>query len=204
MMTTTKKLNDDKFDGNEVWKNVSRFYYNYGDIMYENVSQLDHALQSATQALNDNDNDKEKDKDLILIIGAFLHDIGHLIEYERKGFDNFNSDREHEQIGYEYLKNEVNVTNQRILNSILYHVPAKRYLCYIDDKYYNHLSDASKHTLSLQGGTFNHIQANQFEQIPFYNDAVKIRKWDDDAKLIDAQNVLTMADMKQIFIDASC
>lgn len=161
--------------------------------MYEDVSQTEHALQSATLAM-------EESGDGELAIGAFLHDIGHLIEFERKGMDHFDSDREHEQIGFDYLRYEMGVDNEKILNSILYHVAAKRYLCFAESTYYEHLSASSKHTLSLQGGIFNAEEAAEFEKIPFFKAAAQIRKWDDNAKMLDAQGVLDMKQMKELFV----
>lgn len=175
-----------------IWNNIYSFFYKYGDIMYENVSQTDHALQSATLAWTESN-------DAALTVGAFLHDIGHLIEYERKGMDSFIEDREHEQIGYDYLLNEIGIKNEKILNGILYHVAAKRYLCAVDPTYYNALSESSKHTLELQGGIFTEMEAKEFEQIAFYKDAARIRRWDDGGKVIDAQNTMSMKEIKKIF-----
>ena len=62
------------------------------------------------------------------------------------------------------------------------HVPAKRYLCTTDAAYYNKLSEASKHTLALQGGPMNAEGVAQFETNPFYREAVKVRTWDDGGK----------------------
>lgn len=179
----------------ELWRRISHFYYSYGDVMYEHVSQLDHALQSGTLAYQDT-------KDPVLTIGAFLHDIGHLIEYERKGHDDFIDDREHEQIGYDYLLKEIGLNEERILNSILYHVEAKRYLCYVDTKYHDHLSASSQHTLKLQGGVFTEDEAKEFEKIPFYKDACSIRRFDDNAKLMEPEYVLDMNQMREIFFEA--
>lgn len=179
----------------ELWNKISHFYYKYGDVMYTDLSQLDHALQSGTLAYKDT-------KDPIVTIGAFLHDLGHLVGYERKGKDPRIDNWKHEQIGYDYLLNELGITDERILNSILYHVEAKRYLCYIDETYYDHLSKSSQHSLQLQGGILTKDEAKQFEQIPFYKDACQVRKWDDNAKKLDAVDVLDMNQMKEIFFQA--
>eukprot|EP01084_Bolivina_argentea_P241840 405855_1 len=178
----------------DLWDNIYNFFQMHGHVRYEHVSQADHALQSATIAWNEK-------KDATLAIGAFLHDIGHLIEYERKGMDYFDDDRQHEQIGYDYL-NEIGIKNERILNSILYHVEAKRYLCYKDKKYHDTLSKASQHTLQLQGGVFTDAEAKQFEQIPFYEEVAYIRQCDDKGKMIDPDDVLDMNSIKQLFFKA--
>jgi predicted HD phosphohydrolase len=62
------------------------------------------------------------------------------------------------------------------------HVQAKRYLCAVDDNYYETLSEPSKISLSFQGGIMNPEEVQQFEQNEFYKEAVALRKWDDLAK----------------------
>mmetsp|Transcript_73607 Transcript_73607/g.117346 ORF Transcript_73607/g.117346 Transcript_73607/m.117346 type:complete len:213 (+) Transcript_73607:74-712(+) len=179
----------------DLWNNLSSFYYKFGDVMYEKVSQTEHAIQSATLAYNESG-------DATLSIGAFLHDIGHLIEYELKGADPFISiDRKHEQIGYDYMLHELGIKNEKILHSTLYHVDAKRYLCFVDSTYYDGLSECSKQTLILQGGPFSEAEAKQFEQIPFYQEAVLVRKCDDEAKMLDPQiPIMSMDEVKQMFL----
>ena len=100
------------------------------------------------------------------------------------------------------MLNELGIKNEKILNGILYHVPAKRYLCAVDQNYYDTLSESSKHTLELQGGIFTAEQAKKFEQIPFYKDAARIRKWDDGGKVVNAQDVMDMRQIKEIFTRA--
>lgn len=62
------------------------------------------------------------------------------------------------------------------------HVAAKRYLCAVEPGYHARLSDASRFTLSVQGGPFNPAQAKTFEELPFARDAVALRRWDEQAK----------------------
>src|SRR5207253_2813733 len=65
------------------------------------------------------------------------------------------------------------------------HVLAKRYLCAVEPGYYDGLSDASKLSLSLQGGPSSSEEVEQFESNPYYLDAVRLRRWDDEAKIPD-------------------
>ena len=67
-----------------------------------------------------------------------------------------NEDGNHESIGFEYLKN---FFKEQVVEPIKYHVLAKRYLAR-NKKYYNHLSDASKISLKLQGGILNKKESN--------------------------------------------
>lgn len=60
---------------------------------------------------------------------------------------------------------------------------AKRYLSSIEETYYSLLSEPSKQSLVLQGGLMSEEEVSSFEQNPFFSDAVKLRKWDDKAKV---------------------
>ena len=62
------------------------------------------------------------------------------------------------------------------------HVPAKRYLCAADAEYFGLLSAESVRTLSLQGGPMTAAEVAAFEALPYYRDAVSVRRWDDQAK----------------------
>ena len=53
-----------------------------------------------------------------------------------------------------------------------------------DNKYYQGLSDASKVSLKLQGGIFNDKDAKEFEKNEFFNNSIKLRKFDDNAKKV--------------------
>jgi predicted HD phosphohydrolase len=63
------------------------------------------------------------------------------------------------------------------------HVAAKRYLCYKYPEYLSLLSDASLQTLALQGGSMSESEANIFEQNPYMNDIIAIRRIDEQAKI---------------------
>ncbi len=140
----------------------------------EVVTQLEHALQCAALA-------KQNDAGHTLITSALLHDMGHLILDEHNADIAFlDIDLNHEEIGAQYLEPffpEVVTTPIRL------HVPAKRYLCTTDDAYYDGLSDASKRSLKVQGGIMSDEEREAFEQIPHYQDALTLRRWDDLAKV---------------------
>ena len=61
------------------------------------------------------------------------------------------------------------------------HVLAKRYLVR-EKKYYECLSDASLISLKLQGGMLNNKEAKLFEKDQFFNESIKLRKFDELAK----------------------
>jgi CRISPR-associated protein Csm1 len=58
---------------------------------------------------------KMTDEEVKLVIGAILHDIGKVIY--RQGDDR----RKHSQSGYDFLKEEVDITDEEILNCVRYH-----------------------------------------------------------------------------------
>jgi predicted HD phosphohydrolase len=70
-----------------------------------------------------------------------------------------------------------------VLAPIRLHVDAKRYLCATRAEYHDALSEDSKRSLKLQGGVFDAAQAQAFIAQPGAPDAVRLRLWDDQAKV---------------------
>ena len=64
------------------------------------------------------------------------------------------------------------------------HAAAKRYLCAADPGYYDTLSKGSKHTLALQGGIMTADEAVSVATHPWWPDALRLRRWDDEAKIV--------------------
>ena len=139
----------------------------------EAVTQLEHALQTATLARENNASDQ-------LITAALLHDIGHLLhdlpnDAPLKGIDDV-----HENKAAVFLRKYF---PEAVTEPVRLHVMAKRYLSSTEETYYSLLSEPSKQSLVLQGGLMSSIEVSSFEQNPFFSDAVKLRKWDDQAKV---------------------
>lgn len=140
----------------------------------EVVTQLEHALQCAALA-------KQQDGSPTLITGALFHDIGHIILDEHNAREAFlNTDLNHEEVGAQYL---APFFPEAVTIPIQLHVPAKRYLCTTDKAYHDGLSEASKKSLTLQGGPMSEAEREAFEQIPHFRDALALRRWDDLAKV---------------------
>ena len=138
----------------------------------EAVTQLEHALQCAHLAQSESASSE-------LITAALLHDLGHLIhdlgdDPAAKGVDD-----KHEVRALHTLRR---VFGDAVLEPIRLHVDAKRYLCNVDERYYSGLSEASKLSLSLQGGPFDKAGAQAFITQPHARDAARLRTWDDRAK----------------------
>jgi phosphonate degradation associated HDIG domain protein len=143
----------------------------------EVVTALEHALQAAALAA-------EEGAAPELIAAALLHDVGHLIEHDHEPIGaKLTRDHRHEWSGANYLSRWF---GPDVTEPVRLHVAAKRYLCAVDDAYFARLSPASIRTLAVQGGAMSAEEATEFENEHFWAEAMKVRQWDDDAKVADA------------------
>ncbi len=155
---------------------ILSLYQQYGnqDYIGEPVSQIEHMCQCAQLAEKENYDDE-------VILAAFFHDIGHLCEHimEVNYMDEYGI-VDHEKIGAEYLKSKG--FSKKITSLIASHVAAKRYLTFAYPDYYNKLSEASKNTLTFQGGRMNEEEAQAFEHDEWFSLYLTLRGWDERAK----------------------
>jgi phosphonate degradation associated HDIG domain protein len=153
------------------------YYEQHGGEEYagEKVTQLEHMVQAAQLA-------EAQGYDEDVILAAFLHDIGHICEagHGDNEMDGFGI-KDHEEIGAEYLKEKG--FSKKIVRLVQSHVEAKRYLTFKYPGYYDQLSDASKKTLEYQGGKMYEEEAAAFEQYPLFDLIIKMRRWDEEAKI---------------------
>lgn len=142
---------------------------------FEAVSQLEHALQCAQLAEQAGETDET-------IVAALLHDVGHLIGAEKRGQpdDTQECDDLHQYIALPFLRG---VLPCAVLEPIRLHVDAKRYLCGAEQSYWATLSAASKRSLDLQGGPYSREELAIFMAQPFAEEAVRLRRYDDLAKV---------------------
>jgi phosphonate degradation associated HDIG domain protein len=154
---------------------IAELFARRGREMYsgEPVTQTEHALQAALQA-------EESGADAALITAAFLHDVGHLLHDLDEDCAEEGIDDKHEALGAEWLSQHFGF---EVVEPVRLHVAAKRYLCAVDQEYYDRLSDASRLSLRLQGGPFTTAQARKFEEHPCFEAAIKLRRWDEEAKI---------------------
>jgi len=156
---------------------IMRLFENYGNEDYdgEPVSQTSHMIQCAMQAMAEGE-------DMELILGAFLHDVGHLLRHEQTvdemgGLGAVN----HEGLGGDYLRRKN--FSERLCAMVENHVDAKRYLVAMQPSYKDKLSEASLETLNMwQGGPMNDAEIILFKQHPYFDDIIKVRLWDEGAK----------------------
>ena len=133
----------------------------------------EHMIQSAMLA--------EKNKSSSsLVCASLLHDYGHFILDSPDKLVKRKEDGKHEDIGYQYLKKYF---KKNVVEPIKNHVKAKRYLVR-DQKYFKILSEASKTSLGLQGGVMNDLEAIKFEKENFFDNSIKLRKFDEAAKKV--------------------
>jgi phosphonate degradation associated HDIG domain protein len=122
-----------------------------------------------------------------LVAAALLHDVGHLRGARPDGSVAARSGRElmagtdnrHGARGAAWLAQWFPAA---VTEPVRLHVAAKRYLCAMEPPYFALLSQASVYTLSVQGGPMSEAQAREFEGLPYAADAVRVRRWDDQAK----------------------
>jgi len=147
----------------------------HGDEAYfgEGISQTAHALQSAELAIAEG-------AAAPLVVAALLHDVGHLLHSGGEDIAERGIDARHEAIGSVFLERLFGLA---VTEPVRLHVAAKRYLCATDPAYYDSLSPGSKRSLALQGGPFTAEEAAEFIADPRGTDAVRLRLWDDRAKV---------------------
>jgi phosphonate degradation associated HDIG domain protein len=141
----------------------------------EAVNQLDHALQCAQLA-------EQAGETHETVAAALLHDLGHLIAAEQaeKSDDKQDGDDLHQFIALPFLRARF---PEAVLAPVRMHVAAKRYLCAVEHGYWERLSPASKRSLELQGGAFDRAEAEAFAASPYAAEAVRVRRYDDQAKV---------------------
>jgi phosphonate degradation associated HDIG domain protein len=139
----------------------------------ERVSQTEHALQTAELAARAGASDD-------LVVAALLHDVGHLLEGQDEDLAERGLDGHHEEEGCAWLAKHF---GPEVTEPVRLHVTAKRYLCAVDPAYLASLSPASRMSLSLQGGPMDAEECATFESNPAYEDAIRLRRWDDTAKV---------------------
>lgn len=143
---------------------------NYGN---ERVRQLEHALQCAALA-------ETEGAPPSLIAAALLHDIGHLVHDIGDSPAARGIDDRHELVGRQWLARWF---GEAVTEPVRLHVNAKRYLTATELGYFGSLSFASVRSLELQGGPFTLKLAAGFIRLPYAEDAVRLRRWDEAAKV---------------------
>ena len=141
----------------------------------EPITVAEHMLQSAACARRDGADDA-------LIAAALLHDVGYYVDPAPDNANETDRSKRHDLAAARIL---APVLPAGVTEPIRLHVDAKRYLCAIEPAYYDKLSDASKHTMRLQGGVMKADETEAFAGEAYCEDAVRLRRWDDEGKTPD-------------------
>jgi gamma-butyrobetaine dioxygenase len=164
---------------------VLALYEAYGPLRYdEEITQLDHALQTAALAAAAGADDA-------LVAASLLHDVGHLLELRAggRGDGQVAADLGHEGRGARYLGA---ILPPSVTGPIALHVAAKRYRCAVEPAYEAALSAGSTRSLARQGGPMSPAEVARFEAHPAHEAAVALRGWDDQGK-VDGLEVAPLA-----------
>lgn len=166
---------------------IAQLFTHSGNDAYfgEPVTQLEHALQTAQLA-------EKAGADRDTVLAAFLHDIGHLLPPElagaestgptfRAGYMDGYGTVDHERLGADFLRERG--FSEKVAQLIEHHVNAKRYLVFKNPDYLARLSEASLRTLEFQGGPMTPDEAAAFEAHPYFRDILRVRGWDEQAKI---------------------
>ena len=143
----------------------------------EDVSQLEHALQTAHHA-------KLDDAPPALVAAALLHDVGHMMQKAGEDAADRGIDTRHEHISAGYL---ARAFGPEVTEPIRLHVAAKRYRVAIDPAYHERLSAASLQSLALQGGPMSAVEVEAFLADPASPAALRLRGYDEAGKAPEAE-----------------
>jgi phosphonate degradation associated HDIG domain protein len=144
-----------------------------GEYLGEPVSMTEHMLQSAHAAQLEGAPPR-------LVAAALLHDYGHFIHDLPADSAQYGVDTRHEEVAHAFLSEHF---GPEIAEPIRMHVAAKRYLCSTEPSYLGELSPASVLSLELQGGPYSAEEVAAFDESPYAEDAVRLRRWDDVGKI---------------------
>ena len=162
----------------------------------EPVTMAEHMLQGATMAEQAGHREE-------IIVAALLHDIGHFTSEFGSFTMKDTEDRYHEEAGAKVLEQ---FFPSIVTDCVRFHVAAKRYLCATNPTYFERLSEASVHSLNLQGGPMSTEEITAFERNPNLKDIVAVRYLDDAGKRPDMKTpgFAHFAPLVQQVVDAHC
>lgn len=157
-------------------KHVLALFAEFGSSNYdEGVTLTEHSLQTAALARAEGASDT-------LIAAALLHDVGHFLQAQDRGNENYlAADWAHDTVAASWLRPRF---GPAVADPVGHHVSAKRWLCACDPTYFQTLSTASVASLEAQGGPFTAEEAKAWRQEPGAEEAIQLRRWDDDGKVL--------------------
>jgi phosphonate degradation associated HDIG domain protein len=149
-------------------------YERRGRLQYagEPVTQLMHAWQCLLCGQREGASPS-------ILLAAFFHDVGHLLQADDRSPTLAGIDDRHEKVGAALL---ARVFDKSVSLPVALHVDAKRFLVATDPGYMARLSEDSVRSLKLQGGAMTEAERSLFVANTRHEDAIRLRMWDDEAK----------------------
>lgn len=150
-------------------------YRAHGALSYEGegITQLQHAWQCGQLAAQAGATPE-------LQLAAWLHDLGHLLAGLPGTPTLRGVDDTHEHLAARALRP---LFGDAVAEPVALHVRAKRYLVAVHPPYRERLSPDSQRSLALQGGPMAQPEALRFRALPWADEALRLRAWDDTGKL---------------------
>lgn len=156
----------------------------------EGVSMHEHMLQSAALAVREGESPE-------LTAACLLHDIGHFLHDEPEDAAEHGLDTRHESLGADYLAPHFPAS---VTEPVRLHVTAKRYLFTAEPGYGEALSPASRISLELQGGALTEAELEAFRASPYFQAAVRLRRYDEDGK-VDGLRIAPLTEYRTLLGD---
>jgi phosphonate degradation associated HDIG domain protein len=150
-------------------------YREQGALAYEGegITQLQHAWQCGQLAA-------QAGVPAPLQLAAWLHDLGHLLTGLEGSPTTRGIDDGHQGLAARALRP---LFGEAVAEPVALHVQAKRYLVAVHPVYRERLSPDSVRSLALQGGPMAQPEALRFRSLPWADEALRLRAWDDAGKL---------------------
>ncbi len=162
----------------EIIDEIFDLFARFGSEGYgEDLSLEQHMVQSAAMAMT-------LGAPRPVVVAALLHDIGYFLRADGLALVKEGVNFEHEALGAAWLSRSF---GEDVTAPIALHVEAKRYLCAIEPDYYDHLSEASRRSLALQGGVMSNGEIALFARHPAFAAALTVRRCDDHGKDVNAR-----------------
>jgi predicted HD phosphohydrolase len=152
----------------------------------EDITLVEHMIQCGELAIGAGAPDW-------LVVAALLHDIGHMLVTDAHAAQDAGVDLHHDEVGAEWIANRF---PENVFEAVRLHVDAKRYLVSTDPSYIEKLSDASRQTFEIQGAGMDADEIAIFRSLPYSDEAIQLRLWDDLGKIRGA-STLTIKDFQK-------
>jgi predicted HD phosphohydrolase len=166
-----------KIQAMEHTDDILELFIRRGAVAYdgEGVSQLQHAWQCGRLAA-------QAHAGAELQLACWLHDLGHLSSIFAGTPTLRGIDDQHELTAARLIEP---MFGPAVADPVALHVAAKRYLVATRPRYAQILSMDSRRSLLLQGGPMSPLEASNFISHPLSGDALRLRAWDECAKLTE-------------------